>query len=364
MTESGWQLSTPAWEEWLYSMLEGDVAVIAPLPGATGAYEFRRVESAREAAAPHPGRTPMSPKELLFPRSEVLFSFELTGEAAAIARPEGDHCTQLLVGVRPCDAAGLRRLDQVFLDKPADLTYSERRQRTVIISEACSLAEPSCFCTAVGGSPNGKEGADLLLTRLEGSDDLLLEPVTETGTELVAKASASWRGISPEQATRAARQAEAAAASITRAPLPPETPDILASSFDSPAWAEVAPGCISCGICTYACPSCSCFDITDSGSASCGSRCRSWDSCAFAGFTRHASGHNPRPDQPSRYRQRVMHKFSYFPAEHGGELMCVGCGRCIDLCPAGVDIHRAVSALAGAAPEKPMRESARPGVRA
>lgn len=361
MTALGWHLSEKEWTEWLRVLLESGIAVIAPVLGTTGTSEFQRVGSAEEAAAPPPSRTAMSPKKFLFPQSEVLFSFDFSGESATLSQPEVERGRQLLVGLRPCDAAGLRRLDEVFLSEPEDPTYSERRQRTVIVSQACTQAGQSCFCTAVGGSPSGREGADLALTKLEGSGDLLLEPVTAGGEELAAPASASWRPITAEDRAQAARQAEAVTSAITREPLPPNAPPILASSFDSPAWAEVADGCIGCGICAYACPSCSCFDITDSGGAACGSRCRSWDSCAFSTFTRHASGHNPRADQPSRYRQRVMHKFSYFPAEHGGEMMCVGCGRCIDLCPAGVDIHHAVLALASGAT---LRVQARSGVKA
>ena len=55
-------------------------------------------------------------------------------------------------------------------------------------------------------------------------------------------------------------------------------------------------------------------------------------------FTKHASGHNPRPDQASRYRQRVMHKFAY-TVSNVGETFCVGCGRCISHCPVNIDIR-------------------------
>ena len=109
---------------------------------------------------------------------------------------------------------------------------------------------------------------------------------------------------------------------------------------------------MGCSICNYLCPSCSCFDVQDRGTAACGERCRSWDSCTFALFTRHASGHNPRPTQPSRYRQRVLHKFAYFPLSNQGRLMCVGCGRCARHCPVGLSIQDSVQqVLAAAAPE-------------
>ena len=42
-----------------------------------------------------------------------------------------------------------------------------------------------------------------------------------------------------------------------------------------------------------------------------GKRLRCWDSCGFALFTLHTSGHNPRQTQAQRWRQRLLHKFSY-----------------------------------------------------
>jgi ferredoxin len=122
----------------------------------------------------------------------------------------------------------------------------------------------------------------------------------------------------------------------------------LEASFGAPLWETLGRPCLGCGICTYACPSCSCFDVGDSGDAACGERCRSWDSCTFGLFTRHATGHNPRAGQAARYRQRVLHKFSYYPQTHDGELMCVGCGRCLTLCPVGMDVRATVAQVVAA----------------
>ena len=73
------------------------------------------------------------------------------------------------------------------------------------------------------------------------------------------------------------------------------------------------------------------------GSWNKGQRRRNWDCCSFSLFTRHASGHNPRPTQAARYRQRVMHKFKYFP-ERFGTIACVGCGRCLRACRVGQNL--------------------------
>ncbi|MCE5274896.1 MAG: 4Fe-4S dicluster domain-containing protein, partial [Deltaproteobacteria bacterium] len=89
------------------------------------------------------------------------------------------------------------------------------------------------------------------------------------------------------------------------------------------------------------CPTCHCFDISDEVKGSDGKRLRNWDSCMFPLFTKETSGHNPRPSQKERWRQRVMHKFRYY-VDNFGAIACVGCGRCVMSCPVNLDIRKIV----------------------
>ncbi len=126
----------------------------------------------------------------------------------------------------------------------------------------------------------------------------------------------------------------------------------LDGNFDSDYWDEISLRCLGCGACSYLCPTCHCFDIVDETTWKGGERRRNWDCCSFGLFTKHASGHNPRAEQAARCRQRVMHKFKYFP-ERFGTLACVGCGRCVRACGVGQGLP---TVLAGIPAEQPAEE--------
>lgn len=327
--------------EWIDALVGEGNRVVAPVD-EDGLLLFRPITAASQVALAGAGSTRWSPKEFVLPRTETLFSYRLEGDGVALEEPwTGGERRQVLFGLRPCDAAGLARLDDTFLGDVPDPLYAVRRERTVTVSVACAAAQPECFCTAVGGSPGGTEGSDLQLMPLPTPETWLLRSLTARGREMAA-AARGWTPATAADRESAEAGVAAVAETITRDPVAANEVGTLEAVFDDPVWEALGERCLSCGICAHVCPSCSCFDVADEGNATCGSRCRVWDSCTFAQFTRHASGHNPRSTQPARYRQRVMHKFAYFPAQHDGRLMCVGCGRCVALCPVGIDIHAAV----------------------
>ena len=349
----GWRLSRGELMEWLRGLLREGKRVIAPVE-EEGLRLFRAVESAEQVCLA-PGKTRWSPKEFLFPKTEALFSYSVQGEQVTLDGARVAEAEQVLFGVRPCDAAGLRRLDAIFLNGERDSLYADRRGRSTVVSLACDEAEPECFCTAVGGGPAAEDGSDLqLLTAGEG---WLVVPLTPKGEALTAVLKDRAASLSSEEWARARERVQRVEESLRRSPIAREWARVLESSFDLPLWEALGRRCLGCSICTYVCPSCSCFDVQDTGNAWCGDRCRSWDSCTFALFTRHASGHNPRPTQASRYRQRLLHKFAYFPLEHEGQFMCVGCGRCVKLCPVGMNIQESVQHVVAAAEEA--RDAAR-----
>ena len=118
----------------------------------------------------------------------------------------------------------------------------------------------------------------------------------------------------------------------------------LDEHFEDPLWDGIATRCVGCGACAFVCPACHCFDIVDEGTEKAGKRRKSWDACGFWKFTHHASGHNPRDLQPKRYRNRIMHKFKYYDDKFG-QTLCTGCGRCVRICPVGIDIAAIVEEI-------------------
>lgn len=268
------------------------------------------------------------PKDLLFPRTETMFNYELSGEGARLeeARP-GDE-KQVVVGIRSCDARSLAIMDDVFLTKGyEDAYYKQRRNNTAFVGLACTESQPTCFCTSFGIDPGRAEGVDVQMWPVE--DGYLLEAVTDKGKELLEQAKTVLADAGEEKVPEAAKPGLSVdVEGVT---------EKLQKMFEHPYWSEVCRKCLGCGACTYLCPTCHCFDIQRENRGNSGYEFRCWDSCMFSEYTRMAGGHQPRPSKKERLRNRFLHKLQYFP-ERYGKFACVGCGRCLDRCPVNMDI--------------------------
>jgi ferredoxin len=290
-----------------------------------------------------------SPKDAVMPRSEPLvrFSSRKDGQNPAllhtVLEAPCEAAPAVLFGGRPCDARGFAVLDRPYLrGRYKDPYYAGRRESTLIITQACPSPFPACFCNWVGSHPADSAGSDIVFTAVEGG--FVLEAFSDRG-ETFLRASGLPEGDARKEEADEAQQA--ARRKLPPSPLPEDVPARLAARFaDEAFWENETVKCLSCGACTYLCPTCQCFTITDEGSPMRGVRLRSWDSCMSPRFTLEASGHNPRPEKFKRMRNRVSHKFSYYPQAHDGEYSCCGCGRCVIGCPVSLDIRRLVRAAA------------------
>ncbi len=309
--------------------------VVAPVEVSEGLVLFRPVVSGSRLR-PEVLRTRRSIKEFFFPMTETLFEFDHGGEAVDLQSPEPDVPETVIWGCRPCDAQSLTLLDRVFGDEHRDEPYFARRERTTIVTAACEKPDEFCFCTSVGGSPVSEEGSDVILLR-QSDGRLQAKALTDKGKALMEEFSSFFEDAGSDLAPAPEVPERFKPAEIkTRVDAP--------GFFDGQVWEDVALACMGCGTCAYVCPTCHCFDIVDEGGLVDGRRIKNWDACGFGLFTKEAAGHNPRATQPARYRQRVMHKFSYIPTRY--ELLgCVGCGRCSVHCPGCIDIAAVVDVL-------------------
>jgi formate hydrogenlyase subunit 6/NADH:ubiquinone oxidoreductase subunit I len=269
-------------------------------------------------------------KEAFFPVCEDLLEYHKEGQQVVLTDADPARFPEtVLIGVRPCDGAAIPVLDAVFSWDYKDQFFLERRAKTTIIGLACTSADDACFCTAVGLSPDSPKGADLMLSTLEGGG-YLVESHSEKGESFLEL----WkdRFVEPD-GTLTLPLAKPAAGPLDLKKIKAW----LDEHFEDPAWDSIAVRCVGCGACAFVCPACHCFDIIDEGTEKSGKRRKFWDACGFSKFTNHASGHNPRDLQPKRYRNRIMHKFKYYDDKFG-QTLCTGCGRCIRVCPVGIDI--------------------------
>jgi ferredoxin len=290
------------------------------------------------------GNFELTVKGVLFPQREVLCTYR--GDEVTETLPAEQKV--LLFGVRPCDARAFALMDLLFgeFGGTTDPYYLRRRRNTLVVSLACREPAPTCFCTSVGGDPCGTEGADIAATDV--GEALLFEPQTEKGQAFLDEHAGLLR--EPQAAELEARDkaAEQARKKVPKGAVP-YAQEKLARSFDHAVWESVSRTCLGCGLCTYQCPTCHCFDVSDEKVRDGGKRVRTWDSCQYALFTHHASGHNPRPARTQRMRQRILHKFVY-TVDNLERVFCVGCGRCVRNCPVNLDIRETLRLVSEAVP--------------
>lgn len=281
------------------------------------------------------GPQPLRPlKEIIFPPTETLFGWRQVKSAIEIEQAPLNFRETVIIGARPCDAAALEIVDRVMGWDYRDELWFGRRQATAVLAVACTSCDESCFCTSVGLSPTSSRGADMFLIPVEGG--FAVEVLTPKGEALLERHKAHFTEMECPTKEQSSGLEEKVRANLDVRP--EKIREWLERNFDDPLWKRIALLCHGCGACAFVCPACHCFDIVDEPEGiDRGRRRRNWDACQTALFTVHGSGHNPRKDQTARFRQRIMHKFRIYP-ERFGEILCTGCGRCVRVCAAGMDL--------------------------
>jgi sulfhydrogenase subunit beta (sulfur reductase) len=286
---------------------------------------------------------PQSWKGHFFPPVTKLFQVVQDPDGWKIEEPEISESPVALVGVRPCELAAILVQDRVFLrGEWSDPIYRTRRQNAFILAVNCLHPCGTCFCASMGTGPKAVTGYDISLTELE--DVFLLEIGSEAGRMLVA--GLPYQPASAFLLQSASKGIDEAIKHMGRQlPDADDIPDLLLNNLEHPQWDDVAKRCLSCTNCTLVCPTCFCWDATDLQGLNdkVSSRNRSWDSCFNPDYS-HITGGNTRPNTRARYRQWLTHKLASWKHQYD-VLGCVGCGRCITWCPAGIDLTAEVAAI-------------------
>jgi ferredoxin len=285
--------------------------------------------------------TVIPPKALFFPPVEEMFRFRKGEEGYEIEELVPDKGQQIIFGIRPCDSRALKTIDMLFADTYKDPYYLRRRENSLLIGLGCNEPCDTCFCASLDISPGESEDVDMLCTDV--GDNLLIEAISEKGSNLLS----GMNGLSDagsEEESKAKELRKLAKERIAREINLSGLHEKMRSNFENREyWEKVSKKCMACGICTYVCPTCHCFDINDENRKREGKRVRSWDSCKFPLFTRMPM-ENPRHEKWRRMRQRYHHKFEYYPMNFGA-IACTGCGRCIRECPVNVDVTEIIGGI-------------------
>lgn len=255
-----------------------------------------------------------------------------------------------IIGARACELAALGVQDAVLNhDRFADPQYAARRKDVFIVAAECGEARGTCFCASMGTGPEVTGGFDLALAELtEGGHRFVVRAGSDAGRAML-KAIGGEAAPAADLA-QAAQRLTHARATMGRALNTDGLAELLQAASASPRWDDVATRCLGCASCTMVCPTCFCTTVEDTTDLTGGTaeRVRRWDSCFTLGFS-YVFGGPVRQSLAARYRQWLTHKFSSWRTQFG-TAGCVGCGRCITWCPAGIDITAEAAAIRAGRP--------------
>jgi anaerobic sulfite reductase subunit A len=269
-------------------------------------------------------------KEVLSPIQRALFYF--TEEEY---RENMGEVKPVLVLGRACDINAQKIQARIYDGNGgySDPYYKRLHDAVKFILLECESGTDTCFCVSMGTNKT-----DDYVMAVRKNDDGLSVEVKDGAFEnyFTGKKTCDFRPKFVEKNELSVK--------------PPVIPnkEVLTALKNHPMWREFDKRCISCGSCTVACSTCTCFttrDIVYTENQQAGERRRVTDSCQIAGFDQMAGQKEIRSRAGDRMRYKVLHKFHDYDARFHEGNMCVGCGRCIDRCPEFISIAATVEKM-------------------
>lgn len=277
-------------------------------------------------------------KEVLLPVSEILFYYTEDSVKEADGPKKG-----ALIFLRSCDLHGVKRLDEMYLHNgPADSFYRKIRERVKFVLMGCERECTNGFCVDMGTNIC----TDYDLSVDSAGDVYRVDCKNEAWDDLLHRLCVKQKEVVPAFVTETS----------VRVKLPEGIDQRISGSS---MWREYDSRCIGCGRCNFVCPTCTCFSMQDikySDNEKAGERRRVWSSCMVEGYTEVAGGGSHRKKNGDRMRFKVLHKFLTFK-KRAGYHMCVGCGRCDDICPEYISFSDCVNRLEAGMKEVAANES-------
>ena len=277
-------------------------------------------------------------KEVITPIQQAIFYFT---EDEYRASKTGTR--PILLFARPCDINAQKVQARIMAGNGGfeDLYYTRMRQRVRFILMECAGGDDTCFCVSMGSNTVAPED---YAAAVRFTPEGLLVQVTDPELEPFF-AAGEPAAFTPALVTE----------NQLRVALPDlEDKAVRRALKTHPMWREFDGRCISCGACTVACSTCTCFttrDVIYGDNPEVGERRRVTASCQIAGFDQMAGQREFRAAAGDRMRYKVLHKFHDYKARFGERHMCVGCGRCTHRCPELISITATLGKVCAAVEE-------------
>lgn len=270
-----------------------------------------------------------SPKEILLPINHSL-SIESNGQTINTVQDIDNR--NILILLRSCDIHGINRIDKAFMN---DEFYRIRRDKVKFVVMECPKSWDTCFCVSLGTNTTDDYSLGI---RFE--EESISIKVKDEEFDKYFKSGYPQEDFELMFATENETQLNIPNIEVWDK----ETMDEV-KKLD--LWNEYKNRCIGCGSCNMACLTCTCLTkskITYSDNANLTETRRVWSGCQLVKSS--ALKNKSMPEVvPARVRQRVLDKFYRPKLSASNEQVCVGCGRCTDVCPRFINFSTTVNKL-------------------